>query len=181
MHDLLVVDGNWELAKRLEGRLAYRAVRAVASTYSVIGIDSLQQTVRDNCGAPVQEMMGSKTRVEDSLAGMMACDWEDVLVSDPFYARIDQKTDVVSFIEDDTDSISNEESEQQWLEHDLSKRMESCIRLAERVRELDIQLSTSNKYQQQMAKWEIKGDLSMKQGQGVADVGHSPMDVGGDW
>ena len=180
MHDLLVIDGNWELAKHLEGRLAYRAVREVASTYSDIGIGSLEKMVRESCGAPVQDLMGSRNRVEDALAGMMTCDWDDVLVSDPFFAKIDQKTGVVTFVEDD-DAIAREEEDAQWLEYDLSKRMESCIGLAERVRDLDIQLTTSQKYQQQVAKWEVKGDASAKQGQGVSDVGHSPMDVGGDW
>ena len=181
MHDLLVSDENWDLAKLLEGRLAYRAIRGVASTYSAIGIDSLEKLVKDICGTPVQETMGSRNRVEDTLSGLAAFDLEDVLVSDPFYARIDQKLGVVSFVEDDTNAIEREEEEKQWLEYDLSKRMESCIGLAERVRDLDIQLSTSTKYQQQTAKWDLKGESSMRQGQGVADVGSSPMDVGADW
>lgn len=181
MHDLLVFDENWELAKFLEGRLVYRAIRGVASTYSVIGIDSLEKLVRDICGTPVQETMGSRNRVEDTLSGMAAFDWENVLVSDPFYARIDQKSGVVSFVEDDTNAVEREEEEKQWLEYDLSKRMESCIGLAERVRDLDIQLSTSSKFQQQAAKWDLKGESSMRQGQGIADVRNSPMDVGADW
>jgi hypothetical protein len=180
MKGLLVADGNWDLAKRLEVRLAYRAVREVASTYSVIGMNSLQKTVGDSCGAPVQDLIGSKDRIEDTLGGMMFCDWEDVLVSDPFYAKIDQKLGVATFIEGHKDAAAREGEDAQWLEYDLSKRMDACIILAERVRDLDIQLTSSQKYQQQSAKWEVKPDVASKQGQG-GDLGHSPMDVGADW
>ena len=181
MHDLLVTDGNWALAKRLEERLVYRVVREMASTYSMIGIVSLEDIVRDSCGASVQKLTGSSYKIEDALAGMAACDWEDAIVSDPLYARIDQNTALVNFVESDTEAMANEEAEEQWLEYDLSKRMELCVGLAEHVRDLDIQLTTSTKYQQQVAKWELRGDMSMKLGQGVADVGHSTMDVAGDW
>ena len=181
MQGALKSDGNWEVAKQLEGRLAYRAVKGMTSTYSVIGICSLEQQIRDICGASVKDIMGSRKRSEDALAGMAMCDWEDVYVSDPFYASIDQKTGVINFEENEADAIAKEEEEAQWLEYDLSGRMATCIGLAERVRELDIQLTTSTKYQQHAAKWEIKHDVSMKQAQGIADAGSSPMDVGADW
>lgn len=180
MKGLLVADGNWDLAKRLEGRLAYRAVREVASTYSVIGINYLNKTIGDSCGAPIQDMISSRNKVEDALAGMMFCDWEDVLVSDPFYAKIDQKLGVTTFVEDNTDATAREGEDNRWLEYDLSKRMDACIDLAERVRDLDIKLTSSQKYQQQSAKWEVKPDVPTNQGQG-GDLGHSPMDVGADW
>ncbi|KAL3803162.1 hypothetical protein HJC23_003437 [Cyclotella cryptica] len=181
MHDSLVEEENWELAKRLEGRLVYRAVRELASVYAVVGMDALERKVREKCGASVQELMGARRRVEDALMGMAGSDWEDVLISDPFYAHMDQLTNIVGFVEEDSDAIANQETEEQWLEHDLSKRMESCIVLAERVRDLDIQLTTSTKYQHQIAKWEVKADASTKQGQGVSDLGHAPMDVGVDF
>lgn len=181
MHDSLVTEENWELAKRLEGRLVYRTVRELASVYAVIGMDALERKVRERCDASVQELMGTRRRAEDALMGMAGSDWEDVLVSDPFYARMNQSTCVVGFVEEDSDAIANQEIEEQLLEYDLSQRVESCIVLAERVRDLDIQLTSSTKYQHQIAKWEMKDDASTKQGQGVSDIGHAPMDLGVDF
>lgn len=43
MRDSLVAKGNWDLAKRLEGRLVYRFVREVASVYSAVGIEALER------------------------------------------------------------------------------------------------------------------------------------------
>ena len=57
--------------------------------------------------------------------------------------------------------------------------MESCIGLAERVRDLDIMLTTLMRwYQQQDAKWEVKRDAMAKQG-GVVNLGHTPLKP--DW
>ena len=166
MKESLLAEGNWELAKRLEGRLAYRSVREVASVYSVVGMEALEHKVRESCGASVQEVMGCRRRVEDCLVGMAGADWEDVLVTDPFFAKMDQQKNVVAFVESDSDAMINEEEEEMYLECDLSKRMESCIGLAERVRDLDIMLSTSMRYQQQIAKWEVKGCGVVDLGQG---------------
>ena len=181
MRDGLRSDGNWEVAKYLEGRLVYRAVKGITTTYSVIGMCSLEKQIRDICGASVKDIMGSRKRAEDALAGMALCDWEDVFVSDPFFARMDQKTGVVNFEENEADAVAKEEEDAQWLEYDLSGRMATCIDLAERVRELDVQFTTSSKYQHHAAKWDIKHDVSMTQAQGIADADSSPMDVGADW
>ena len=187
MSTLLHEDGNWGLARRLEGRLAYRAVRQVASVYSVVGIDSLEMKMQDLCsnlGSTGDEMRARA--VEDALMGMSACDWDDPLVADPFVAKIDQLTGMVSF--QDVDECGDEfnddldDLDEKWLEYDLSKRLDSCITLAERVRDLDIGLTTSQRYQLQTSKETMmRGDSSMRQGQGVADIGHGPMDIGMEW
>ena len=59
-------------------------------------------------------MMGCKRRVEDCVMHVVGCDWEDVLVTDPFYARMDQRTNVVTFVESDSVTMSNEEEEERY-------------------------------------------------------------------
>eukprot|EP00571_Detonula_confervacea_P006983 CAMPEP_0172322172 /NCGR_PEP_ID=MMETSP1058-20130122/45177_1 /TAXON_ID=83371 /ORGANISM="Detonula confervacea, Strain CCMP 353" /LENGTH=743 /DNA_ID=CAMNT_0013037833 /DNA_START=13 /DNA_END=2247 /DNA_ORIENTATION=- len=186
MMDLLHSDGNWGLAKQLEGRLlAYRSIRKVASVYSVVGVDILEKKMQDGS---VGEF--GKHGIEDVLMAMAATDAKDPLLANPFVARIDQSTGMVSFLDHDDDS-SDDCDDEDWMEADLSRRLQSCIALAVRVRDLDIALSTSPKYQQHaMREMMMKGDrgasAAMKQGQqgggsSVADIGHGPMDIGVDW
>jgi len=198
MTDLLHIDGNWGLAKHLGGRLAYRAVRKVASVYSVVCVDVLERKMQEEAslgssGGVGGEVVG-KHGVEDLLMGMAACDAKDALLADPFVARMDHSTGTVSFLDryddgDDDESSEEEDSHEKWMEADLSRRLESCISLAERVRDLDISLTTSPKYQQHaMKQMMMKGDsrasAMVQQQQGgssVADIGHGPMDIGVDW
>ncbi|KAL7531499.1 hypothetical protein ACHAXR_004080 [Thalassiosira sp. AJA248-18] len=137
----------------------------------------------------VGEVVG-KRGVEDLLMGMAATDAKDALLADPFVAKIDQSTGMASFLDcDDDESSDDDDSHEEWMEADLSKRLQSCIALAERVRDLDISLTTSPKYQQHaMKEMMMKGDsrasAMMKQqggGASVADIGHGPMDIGVDW
>ncbi len=177
MSELLRTDGNWGLAKRLEGRLVYRAVRQKASVYSVTRMVALEESLQKVCsdlGLTGGEI-GTR-RSEDLLMGMMACDWEDPLVADPFVATMDHSSNMVSFQDDGT---RNHEAANEELEKDLSNRLASCVALAERVRTLDIGLSTAPKYQQHANKQKMlsrKGD--MMQGHGVAS---GAMDISADW
>ena len=180
MTDLLHSDGNWELAKRLEGRLlVYRTIRRVASVYSVVGMDVLEGKMQE-VGAGEVGMRG----IEDLLMGMAGHDAGDPLLADPFVARADQSTGMVSFL-DDVDDDESVEDHGERLDADLSDRLRSCIALAERVRDLDIALTTSPKYQQHaMKEMMMKGDRfanTKPQGSSVADIGHGPMDIGADW
>lgn len=196
MAELLRVDGNWGLAKRLEGRLAHRAVRKVALVYSVVGVDVLERKMQEEANfnlpvAAVEDEAVGRHRVEDLLMGMAACDARDALLEDPFVVRMDHSTGTVSFLhhDDDDESSDEEDSHDKWMEADLSHRLESCISLAERVRDLDISLTTSPKYQQYALKQTmIKGDSRMsgmmqqqQGGSSVADIGQGPMDIGVDW
>ena len=181
MMDLLHSDGNWGLAKQLEGRLlAYRSIRKVASVYSVVGVDVLEKKIQD--AGPTGEV--GKHGIEDVLMGMAACDAKDPLIVDPFVARIDQSTGMVSFLDHDNDESDDDCDDEAWMEEDLSNRLHSCISLAERVRDLDIALTISPKYQQYSMKEKMmKGDRgasAMLQGSSVADIGHD-MDIGADW
>jgi hypothetical protein len=185
MTDLLHVDGNWELAKQLESRLLmYRSIRKVASVYSVLGLDALEAKMQ-HADSGVGEVLGNRG-LEDMLIGMAACDAKDPLIVDPFFARIDQSTSMVAFLDDDDDAVDD------WLDADLSTRLQSCVALAERVRDLDIAFTTSPKYLQHSVKEMMtKGDLSastamlrqhgQQGGSSVADIGHGPMDMGMDW
>jgi len=179
MTGLLRADGNWGLAKRLEGRLVYRAVRQKASVYSVTRMGALEETlqkVSSSLGSTGGEI-GTR-RIEDLLMGMTACDWDDPLVADPFVAKMDHSTNMVSFQDEDP---SNHKVANEKLEKDLSNRLASCVKLAERVRQLDIGLTTAAKYQQHAMKQNMlrnKVDIqSLQQGQGVADLGHGAMDI----
>jgi hypothetical protein len=183
MTGLLRADGNWGLAKRLEGRLVYRAVRQKASVYSVTRMGALQETLQKVCSS-----LGSTggeigiRRIEDLLMGMTACDWDDPLVADPFVAKMDHSINMVSFQDEDP---SNHKIANDKLEKDLSNRLASCVKIAERVRQLDIGLTTAPKYQHHAMKQNMlrKGDVqSLQQGQGVADLGHGAMDISSsDW
>lgn len=182
MTGLLRSDGNWGLAKRLEGRLrVYRTIRKVASVYSVVGADVLEGKMQE-AGASEVDRRG----IEDVLMGMVRCDAGDPLLVDPFVARMDQSTGMVSFL-DDVDEFYDDEKEERRMEADLSARLKSCIALAERVRNLDIALTTSPKYQQYaMKEMMMKGDrgssaMAKLQGSSVGDIGHGPMDIGVDW
>lgn len=185
MTNLLHVDGNWELAKQLESRLLiYRSIRKVGSVYSVLGLDALEAKMQ-HAASGVGEVLGNRG-LEDVLMGMAACDAKDPLVVDPFFARIDQSTSMVAFLDDDDDAVDD------WLDADLSARLQSCMALAERVRDLDIAFTTSPKYLQHSVKEMMtKGDLSastamlrqhgQQGGSSVADIGHGTMDMGMDW
>ena len=176
MTGVLRADGNWGLAKRLEGRLVYRAVRQKASVYSVTRMGALEETLQKVCsnlGLTAGEI-GTR-RIEDLLMGMMACDWEDPLVADPFVAKMDHSSNMVSFQDDDS---SNHDAANEKLEKDLSNRLASCVALAERVRTLDISLAPKHAMKQKMLL--RKGDnlnLQHDVGQGVADLGHGAMDI----
>jgi len=185
MMELLYTDGNWGLAKQLEGRLlAYRNIRKVASVYSVVGVDVLEKNM--------QEMGSSgevgKHGIEDLLIGMAATDAKDPLLIDPFVARIDHSTGMVSFLDQNEDESDDECEDEALMETDLSNRLQSCIALAERVRDLDITLSTSTKYQRMKNKGS-RGTSEMLHGAGagasVADIGMSddgPLDIDmGNW
>ena len=177
MTDLLHVDGNWDLVKRLEGRLlVYRSIRKVASVYSVVGINVLE-------GSPDIARAGgvSKRGIEDVLMGMTRCD-EDTLLVDPFVARLDQSTGMVSFLDVDDELLfhcaDDDDKRRQMMDADLSTRLHSCITLAQRVRDLDIALTTSPKYQQHASReFMMRAKL---QGSSVADIGDG-MDIGGEW
>ena len=181
MTGLLRADGNWGLAKRLEGRLVYRAVRQKASVYSVTSMSDLEETLQKVCsnlGSTGGEI-GTR-RIEDLLMGMTACDWEDPLVADPFVAKMDHSSNMVSLQDED---CSHHEAANAVLEEDLSNRLALCVALAERVRTLDIGLTTAPRYQQHAMKQKIlrKGDVQpSQQGQGVADL-PGAMDLSADW
>jgi hypothetical protein len=178
MSDLLRSDGNWELAKRLDSRLlVYRSIRRVASVYSVVGADVLEGKMREVCAREVE-----KRKVEDALMGMARCDAGDSLLADPFVARMDQSTGMVTFPDE---SVDGGDEEERRMEADLADRLRSCIALAERVRSLDIGLTISPKYQQHAMKEKMtKGDrgssMTKLLGSSVADIGHGPMGIG-DW
>mmetsp|Transcript_17703 Transcript_17703/g.27764 ORF Transcript_17703/g.27764 Transcript_17703/m.27764 type:complete len:689 (+) Transcript_17703:90-2156(+) len=178
MTGLLRADGNWGLAKRLEGWLVYRAVRQKASVYSVTRMSDLEETLQNTCsslGLTSGGEIGSR-RIEDLLMGMAVCDWEDPLVADPFVAKMDHSTSMVSFQDDDP---SNHNAGNEELEKDLAHRLSSCVALAERIRQLDIGLTTTTKYQQHEKKQSMmRKDLqSLAHGQGVADLGQHAMDI----
>ncbi|KAL7543546.1 hypothetical protein ACHAWF_007413 [Thalassiosira exigua] len=193
MHGLLGADGNWGLAKQLEGRLAYRAVRKVASVYSIVGVEKLEAKLTEVCsdlaGSSGGGEIGGKRGVEDLLMGMAARDAEDPLLVDPFVVGFDHSTDTVAFF-DDCDESSDDEVDdgERQVEAEISMRLQNCLSLAERVRDLDIALTTSPKYQAQVAKemmirGEARASAAMKgqTGASVADIGHGPMDIGVDW
>lgn len=176
MTGLLRADGNWGLAKRLEGRLVYRTVRQKASVYSVTRMSALEETLQNMCSSLGEGGQIGTRRIEDLLMGMSACDWEDPLVADPFVAKMDHSTSMVSFQDDDP---SNHNAANEELEKDLAQRLSSCVALAERIRQLDIGLTTTTKYQQHEKKQNMmRKDLqSLAQGQGVEDLGQHAMDV----
>ena len=154
MSDLLYADYNWGMAKRLDGRLVYRSVRRVANVYSVVDCDILKKRLQEECSdigfLDGEGGEGGRRKVEDALMGMVACDWDDMLVQDPFFAKVNQLTNIVSFQPNDNDTSTNSDNdggEEKWMEHDLTQRSSSCIALAERIRDLDVNLTTLPKYQ----------------------------------
>ncbi|EJK72458.1 hypothetical protein THAOC_06010, partial [Thalassiosira oceanica] len=160
------------------------AVRRVASVYSVAGLDALSGRLSDL----IAEMGGSASSgaghavgvagVEDLVLGMAAADSSDPLVVDPFAARVDQSTGTVAFAlyEDDDDG-----DEWDSASADLASRLGSCVALAQRVRDLDVRLSTSPAYQRHAVREAaIRGDARAA-ASSVADLGGGPgaMDIGG--
>ena len=180
MMDLLRIDGNLGLAKRLEGRLVYRAVRQKASVYSVTRTSALEATLRDVCsnlGSTAGGEMAPRL-VEDLVMSMTALDWDDHLVADPFVAKLDHSTNMVSFLDEDP---NRHNSANVKLEKDLVGRLASCTALANRVRHLDIALTKSSKYKMHAMKQKKIDVKSFQQGQTVADLGGA-MDISGsEW
>jgi hypothetical protein len=175
MTDLLHLDGNWELAKQLENRLVvYRSIRRLASVYSAIGLNALE--VKMQHAGSVGEVLGNRS-LEDLVMGMAACDAKDPLIVDPFFARINQSTGMVTFLDVAVDDR---------LDYDLSARLQSCMALAERVRDIDIAFTTSPKYLQYSVKETMaRSDrsapsaMTRQQGGSVADFAQSG--TGMDW
>ena len=190
MTDLLHTDGNWELAKQLEIRLLmYRSIRKVASVYSVLGLDAVEVKMMMHHDDYVAQLVLGNHGVEDMLMGMASCDAKDPLIVDPFSARIDQSTGMVAFLDDDDE---DDDAVDDWLDADLSARLQSCMVLAERVRDMDIAFTTSPKYLQHSVKESMaRSDLSASsamirqhqqspQGRS-SDFVHGAMDMGIDW
>ncbi len=83
MMDLLHSDGNWVLAKTLEGRLlVWCTIRRVASVYLVVSTDVLEGKIQE-VGAAVVGRRG----IDDLLMGMARCDTVDPLLVDLFVVR----------------------------------------------------------------------------------------------
>jgi hypothetical protein len=140
--------------------------------YSAIGLDAIEVKMQDagSCG----QVLGDRS-LEDLVMGMAACDAKDPLIVDPFFARINQSTGMVAFLDDDVDN---------WLDTDLSARLQSCMALAERVRDMDIAFTTSPKYLQYSVKETMaRSDLSApsamtrQQGGSVADFLQGEIDM----
>ena len=184
MAGTLVSDGNQGLARHLVGRLGYRAVRRVASVYSVTEIAALSARLSDL----IAEMGGSASSVaghavgaagvEDLVLAMAAVDSSDPLVVDPFEARVDQSTGTVSFA---PDADSDDGGGCRDAASDLASRLESCFSLARRVRDLDVRLTTSPAYQRHAVREAAIRGEGRAAASSVADLGSGPgaMDIGG--
>lgn len=128
--ELLTSDGNYGLAQQVLDEFQPKRVRKLARVYEVISLSKLA----DKLSLP-----GREREAERLIMRMVS--------NDRLSAFIDQEEGTVHFFTgQDTDQITEDDA----LE--LTSRTTQCIELAKRMKELDIALSTTAKYQGKIMK-----------------------------
>ena len=173
MTDLLRLDGNASLAERVEQWMNTRAVYAVAAVYEVASLSDVANEMGLEGGAAEAERM-----VRDAVAA------SSLSPSAPHLsARIDQESGMVSFdahADVYGDESDDDDDDDGTYRTGLASQMRQCFELAERIRLLDTQVTTSGKYQDILARKERNAKNASQVGdggknsagpRGVADLG----------
>ena len=148
MSEILEMDGNLGLANCLKLEMRRAAVRRAAQVYGATSLEKAAEEVG---------LDGRREDAEVLISGMVAGDLASLgttVMGVPFEARIDQEMRTVRFGPYDDEL---EDQEDDFLDRDLlMERMGACATLAERIRDLDVNIATSNRYQQIAMKGEAQ-------------------------
>uniref|UniRef100_A0A7S2R112 PCI domain-containing protein n=1 Tax=Eucampia antarctica TaxID=49252 RepID=A0A7S2R112_9STRA len=158
---LLESDGNLGLAKHLDNVMKRIILRKLSNIYSVIKLDTLAQSLHLSGGAKEAEEvlldMAWKDQEKQSQSGLM-----NRLLSVPLEFRIDVEKSLVYFPKDEDDDDDNgidgcsaSGIHEKYMEHIqslLTNRVVSVMKLADRVKHLDVSLVTSARYQSVISK-----------------------------
>eukprot|EP00566_Odontella_aurita_P008038 CAMPEP_0113527816 /NCGR_PEP_ID=MMETSP0015_2-20120614/1502_1 /TAXON_ID=2838 /ORGANISM="Odontella" /LENGTH=663 /DNA_ID=CAMNT_0000426285 /DNA_START=58 /DNA_END=2049 /DNA_ORIENTATION=+ /assembly_acc=CAM_ASM_000160 len=175
--ELLEADGNAGLAVQMEAALKTAAVRQTSKVYEAAPLAKVANEIKMQSGTESQE------EAERLILSMMPAPrpgttLEDSRV-DPLEARIDQGNNTVRFGPfGGSDESGNDDS---WLaddEVDLSARMGACAALAKRVTALDLNVSTSNRFQQISIRGESQSAATASSGSGSKGGGGSGGEAG---
>jgi hypothetical protein len=127
----LQADGNWGMIQRLASVLEKRAVHTTEHVYNCIPIERLAMKLhmsRDECVEYLTQVTMHQQRHMSS-------------ASDETFVQftVDDEDGVVYFDSNDKD-------------HGLENRIHECMELLKKVKELDVKLASSNKYQMNVMK-----------------------------
>ena len=124
MKNILTFDGNVGLVNQVHDQLIPRKLTKLAQVYESISLEKL-----------ATKLGFSNSQEAESLIITMSSQRNKL-----FSAKIDQEEGIVYFQQYDDDSSDN-------CQQDLTKNIHQCIELADRIRNLDVSLATSKRYQ----------------------------------
>ena len=151
-------DGNVGLVKRVQALMTQRKIRKLAKIYKAIPLDKLQSLL----GLADDDDL-NPNQVESVLM-QIAFQQEQMTTSSspltrmPIDFSIDKEKSNVYFYLDGECGDGEEEGggmdriERDFIQEELSKRITTCMKLAERVTNLDIAVAVSGKYQAAVVK-----------------------------
>ena len=141
METLLKFDGNWGLANQVQDQMYVpRRLYTLARLYQVIPLVKLAQKLGLSSPEEAEAVVRQFIMEQDN---MNPHDAKDLGVKSTFEAQIDEEEGVVYFPLKDH-SLDEYALKQQ--QHELTVRIQNCMVLAERMQELDITLTSSQKY-----------------------------------
>merc|ERR1711933_202770 len=171
MTSLLMGDGNLGLANQVEAELLPHKVRKLAKVYETIPLNKLANKLGLETVDEAESLILSMSfRQSESSKGS-------------FRVKINQEEGIVYFIQDDDkfSSLLDDDSllNSSQISQDLTKQITQCINFANRIRDLDVILSTSQSFQalrkdatyQSWAKKETLTRSQPQQPRSVAELG----------
>lgn len=159
MASILAVDGNAGLAEKVESDMQSRQVYAVADVYEVVSLATLASYVG---------LKGRTAEAESLVLNMVA--------KGDISAKIDHESGMVYFVAADEDDDEDSDEDEEYRA-DLAGQMQQCIDLADRIRILDADITTSSRYQQISLRKEANAKANAQSGEG--DEGASSGTGGG--
>lgn len=127
----LQADGNWGMSQRLASVLEKRVVHTTEHVYNCIPIERLAMKLHMNRDECVEYL----TQVTMHQKRQMRSASDDTFVQ----FTVDDEEGVVYFDSNDKD-------------HGLENNIQECMELVKKVKELDVKLASSNKYQMNVMK-----------------------------
>jgi hypothetical protein len=146
---LLVADGNFGLANQLRVGINHRAVRKLSNIYEAISLEKIGSLLALEGGTSeaetlLLEMVAVKRRHADMF-----------FTAEPFEAKIDHQNGMVYFGKEDgyqEKDLDESDWDSEQRQEALKERMMQCMNLAEKIRSLDVKITTSTKYQSVVAR-----------------------------
>ena len=150
-------DGNLGLVKRVQALMKQRKVRKYSKIYEAVPLDKLQTLLGDGDDVNFDSNSIESLLMQFALQQESIASGSSPLSQMPIDFSIDQEKEEVYFYLDgecgeDEDQGEIDRIERENVQEELSKRITTCMKLAERVTNLDIAVAVSGKYQAAVIK-----------------------------